>query len=210
MLERLLPAWDSLQSVAAWQRGFQIIALVAALIAAAFQSTAWVFGGQRDRLAEARDRERSEQAAQKQAANDSALTQARAHIVELEEKVTKEAPRTISTDQHANLVHALAPFPAHDVWIITTPDREPLAYAQKMINVFRDAGWNVQSKRVSGATPAYGLICEITPPGDAAAATLVDAFRAASIPLIVQAPTLHIPVRPNTPILLFIGYKPIS
>ncbi len=206
MLKRFLWTWGSLQSITAWQRGFQVTALVAALVAAGFQIAAWVFGRQREILTEARDRERGEttERVRREAAarHDSELAQANAKIRALEKEV---APRTIGLKEQHDIVHALIPYEGHRIFITKLGDFEAAQYADQIIGVFRGAGWEIQEQDIGVISPPpYGVQCTVSREPDAAVKATLTAFDKAGIGLDIRRSGA-----PGELIIMRVGLKPV-
>lgn len=93
--------------------------------------------------------------------------------VRIEERM---APRRITSKQHDEFVSVLIPYSGSVVGLEQLGEKEATTFAEDILNVLSDSGWNVL-KSFSGivSPPPYGLICIVddsTPAGKALGALL--------------------------------------
>lgn len=112
------------------------------------------------------------------------------------------ASRRIGANEHSALVASLKPFAGSTVEITRLGDSEAGQFADDLIQVFTESGWNLRTRRTGMiAPPAYGLSCSVNEES-AAGKAVAAALR--------TLPTAHIQSSPNLAIVarVLVGLKP--
>jgi outer membrane murein-binding lipoprotein Lpp len=140
-----------------------------------------------------------EEAKQKAAETDEKAELLKRENLRLEERL---AHRRIIPAQHAKFVAALRPYAGSTVVLTKLGDSEAGRFADDLIAIFSDAGWNV-NLNMSGmvSPPIYGLQCSINEQSQAGK-SLATVAR--------QLPTANIESAPQLPVVanIFVGLKP--
>jgi hypothetical protein len=80
-------------------------------------------------------------------------------LLELQQRL---APRRIDSALQKKLVAALRPYHGSVVVLTQLGDAEAAQFANDLIKVFQEAGWQLQLNRIGVASPPpYGLVCSI-------------------------------------------------
>jgi hypothetical protein len=143
--------------------------------------------------------ERAAHAEQQAAESNKIAEQERLARVKIEERL---APRRIGPKEHAALVSALKPYRGAVVEVTKLGDLEAGQFADDIVSVLTEAGWNVQSNFVGVySPPRYGLLCainDITPAGKALVAALN------SLPTSAVEAGHNLPINAH----IFVGLRP--
>jgi len=79
----------------------------------------------------------------------------------------KLANRTIASDQHKEMVHALAPFAGTGILFVRPPDLEPMTLSESILSVLRDSGWSARTWTGRNlARVVAGILVEVEPSAD--------------------------------------------
>jgi hypothetical protein len=193
-----LPGWDSIESVTAYAKWFQIASLVAGVLIAAFSVIAYAYGHRKDILVEAAAIAEANARAKRDAESKRQLEAARGQIgeahqeahdarVELETIKVAAAPRHLGEQDKTHLSGFLAPLSKGKFTIkanVTVKDAR--GYADEIAAFFNDSkiGWTVKVDNAIITGPnVVGMWITVreakaTPE---AAITLQNAFKAAGL-----------------------------
>lgn len=210
-----LPGWDSLESVSRWHSFFEIFGLVCAGLVVVASVLAYQYGQRKDELVAAAEALRSGQAVREreetEARRQSEVAELQRQLSEAGKMVTelqqRQAPRHLSDDQRAKLADYLGKNPKSSVVVkasSTAPDARQ--YANEIVEVFRQAGWDVQvDDAIFIGADTSGVWLKVRPPIPDAAQLIHAGFKFAGIPIRDKATPN--PTGPEGEVWLQVGHK---